>query len=129
MLNSNAFSYVDVLGKAADASWLRESALANNVANVDTPGYKRQDVEFQSVLESELRNTKYKGLDDAVKNVAVQKLDPTIYTDYGSYSYRLDDNNVDIDTENVEIASEQLRYQTLTSAVSREFDRFRSVIK
>ena len=31
----------------------------------------------------------------------------------------LDGNNVDIDTENVELASEQLRYQTLTSAVKR----------
>ncbi|MCR5144011.1 MAG: flagellar basal body rod protein FlgB [Lachnospiraceae bacterium] len=129
MLNSNAFSYVDVLGKAADASWMRESALANNIANVDTPGYKRQDVEFQNVLESELKSTKYKGLNDAVNNVKLDRLDPDIYTDYGSFSYRLDGNNVDVDTENVEIASEQLRYQTLTSAVSREFDRFKSVIK
>ena len=43
MINSNVFDYVNVIGKAADASWLRNDILANNIANVDTPGYKRQE--------------------------------------------------------------------------------------
>ena len=47
MIHSNAFSYINVLDKAADASWIRENAIANNIANVDTPGYKRQDVQFE----------------------------------------------------------------------------------
>ena len=40
-MNSGAFGYVDVLKTAADASWLREEVLTNNIANVDTPNYKR----------------------------------------------------------------------------------------
>ena len=44
MFQSNVFNYVNVLDKAADASWLRNDAIGNNLANVDTPGYKRQDV-------------------------------------------------------------------------------------
>ena len=36
MINSNAFDYINVLDKAADASWLRNEVIANNIANVDT---------------------------------------------------------------------------------------------
>ena len=50
MINSNVFDYINVLNKAADASALRHKAISNNIANVDTPGYKRQDVNFGSVL-------------------------------------------------------------------------------
>ena len=41
MINSNVFDYVNVLQKAADASSLRNEVLSNNIANIDTPGYKR----------------------------------------------------------------------------------------
>ena len=47
MILSGAYNYVNVLDKAADASWLRNEAIANNIANVDTPYYKRQDVNFE----------------------------------------------------------------------------------
>lgn len=128
MIQSNAFSYINVLDKAADASWIRENAITNNVANVDTPGYKRQDVDFQDILERKLKSTKYTSLQDAVNNVPLDQLNSRVYTDYGSYSYRLDGNNVDIDTENVELASEQLRYQTLTTTMSLEFSRLKSAM-
>ncbi len=128
MLQSTAFNYVNVLDAAADASWVRENAIANNVANVDTPGYKRQDVEFESVLSSALNNTQYSSLSEAVNNVDLSNVSATVYTDYSSYSYRLDGNNVDIDTENVELASEQLRYTTLTTAMTQEFSRLKSAM-
>ena len=40
MINSTAFDYVNVLTKAADASYQREAILANNISNVDTPDRK-----------------------------------------------------------------------------------------
>ena len=129
MINSNAFSYINVLDRAADASWTRETVIGNNIANVDTPGYKRQDVAFEDVLKRELKSSKYDTLQKAVDNVSLNKLEGRTYTDYASYSYRLDGNNVDIDTENVELASEQLRYQTLTSAVSYEFTRMNTAMQ
>ena len=46
MITTNAFDYINIMDKAADASWKRESAISNNIANADTPGYKRQDVDF-----------------------------------------------------------------------------------
>ena len=129
MINSNAFSYINVLDRAADASWTRETVIGNNIANVDTPGYKRQDVAFEDVLKRELKSSKQDTLQKAVDNVSLNKLEGRTYTDYASYSYRLDGNNVDIDTENVELASEQLRYQTLTSAVSNEFTRMNTAMQ
>ena len=129
MINSNAFSYINVLDRAADASWTRETVIGNNIANVDTPGYKRQDVAFEDDLKRELKSSKYDTLQKAVDNVSLNKLEGRTYTDYASYSYRLDGNNVDIDTENVELASEQLRYQTLTSAVSNEFTRMNTAMQ
>ena len=86
MINSNAFSYINVLDRAADASWTRESAIANNVANVDTPGYKRQDVAFEDILKRELKSSKYNTLQKAVDQVSLDKLEGQVYTDYASYS-------------------------------------------
>ncbi len=130
MINSDAFSYINVLDKAADASYTRETLIANNLANVDTPTYKRKDIDFQSVLEKELRadSTKYPNLDTLVKHMDTSELSADVYTDYANYSYRIDKNNVDVDTENVELASEQLRYQQLTTAVSQEFSHLKTAI-
>ena len=44
MIQSNAYSYINVLDKALDASNLRETVITNNLANVNTPGYKRREV-------------------------------------------------------------------------------------
>lgn len=129
MLNSTAFDYVNVLDKAADASWKRENILANNIANVDTVGYKRRDLNFEQVLREELGNSKYVSLDTKVKNADLSKLNPSVYKDYAHYSYRLDGNNVDIDIEEVELASEQIKYEALTKGINYEFTRMKSVIK
>ncbi len=129
MFNANAYDYINVLDKAADASWLRESTITNNIANVDTPGYKRQDVDFESMLKRELTNSKYTSLDSKVSKVNLSDLNATTYTDSANYSYRLDGNNVDIDTEEAELASEQIRYSGLTDSISQEISRMKTVMK
>lgn len=131
MISTNAFDYINIMDKAADASWTRENVIANNIANVDTPGYKRQDVDFESALKKELGSTKYTSLDKKVRalNTDLSGLSVSPYTDAVNYSYRLDGNNVDVDTENVELASEQLRYELLTTAINEEFSRMKLVLK
>ena len=57
MLASGIYDYIDVLNKGADAAWLRETAISNNIANGDTPGYKRQDVDFEGILERSEEHT------------------------------------------------------------------------
>lgn len=129
MISTDAFSYINVLDKAADASWTREGLIANNIANADTPGYKRQDIDFQTALQNELGRYKYTSLDTKIKNADLTELNPMVYTDHGGYSYRLDDNNVDPDTEQVELASEQIKYQALTTSITSEFQRLQAVLK
>lgn len=130
MLSTNAFDYINVLDKAADASWLRETAITHNLANIDTPGYKRMDVDFQSVLEKELGMSKYTSLDKKVRglNRDLSGLTVSTYTDSSNFSYRLDGNNVDVDTENVELASEQIRYEALTSSINSQFNCMKAAI-
>ena len=48
MINTNIYNYINVLDKAADAANLSNEVLSNNIANVDTPNYKRKDVSFQN---------------------------------------------------------------------------------
>ena len=129
MINSNVYDYIDVLNKAADASALRHKAISNNIANVDTPGYKRQDVNFESILASEIGKTKYTSLDEKIKDVSLSNLNVSTYRDSTNYSYRLDGNNVDVDTENVEMAANQIQYKGLVDSMTQEFNRIKLVMK
>ena len=128
MINCTSFDYINLLTKSADASWKRETVISNNIANVNTPGYKRKDLNFQGVLTEELGRCKHESLDSKVSDVDLSRLDPQIYVDSANYSYRMDGNNVDIDTENVELASEQIRYEGLTDCINSEFERMKAVI-
>ena len=129
MISSGAYNYINVLEKASDASWTRNSVISNNIANVDTPGYKRKDLNFENTLKTELGRRKHESLDSKMKDVDLSRLNPSVYVDSSNYSYRLDGSNVDIDTEEVELASEQIRYQGITAGINGQFDRMRSVIK
>lgn len=131
MINSTAFNYINLLDKAADASWTRESVITQNIANSDTPGYKRQDLDFETQLKNSLKHFKYQSLDEKVNRVnkaGLKRLNANIYTDLDNYSYRLDGNNVDISTENVELASEQIKYEALTTSINSEFSRMRNAM-
>lgn len=129
MINSGVYSYINVLDKAADASWTRNELIANNIANQDTPGYKRQDVDFESQLTEALKHQKYTSIDAKVKNVDFSRLKPRIYTDSGDFSYRLDGNNVDPEQEQVQLAANQLRYQGLMASLTAEFNNLKAVMK
>ena len=129
MINSDIYNYIDVFTKAADASSLRNKTIANNIANIDTPHYKRQDVSFSANLQQALKNSRFETLDDKVKSLDSTKLRGVVYTDNEAFSYRLDGNNVDVDTENVYMAENQLMYQGLTKSLSSQFQNIQAVLK
>lgn len=130
-MSTNMFGYVNVLKSAADASWLRETVLTNNIANAQTPGYKRQDVEFKSYLSSAISCAAGPDstLTKKVNNVNFNRLSTRTYTDNTNLSYRLDGNNVDLSTENAELAAEQLNYNALIDSMNNEFTRMKAVLK
>ena len=127
MVLSNAYNYINGLDKAADASWLRNDVLANNIANADTPNYKRKDVQFETYLANAVAGTD--SLDETVSKIDLNTLNASTYTEQVNLSYRMDGNNVDISTENVELAKNQLKYYTLMNSISNEFSRLRSAIR
>ncbi len=126
MIGSNAYNYINVLNKAADASWKRNEVISNNIANVNTPGYKRKDVQFESYLMSALAGGD--SLDHSVANADMGNLVASVYTDNATLSYRLDGNNVNIDTENVNLAENQIKYYTLLDSMTQEFSRIKTVL-
>lgn len=130
MIGSNAYNYINVLNKAADASWTRNEVIANNIANVSTPNYKRKDIKFEDYMRQELMKDGIDGgdLNKRVANVDLAKLRTTLYTDQSELSYRLDGNNVDINTENANLAENQIKYYTLLDSMSQEFSRIKSVL-
>lgn len=130
-MSTGAFGYVNLLKSAADASWTREEVLTNNIANVDTPNYKRQDVGFSSYLANALQRSgkNSSSLTQRVNNVDYKDISIRTYTDNSTLSYRTDGNNVDLSTENVELASEQINYNALIDSMNNEFSRFKSVLK
>ena len=122
MFSANVYNFVNVLDKAADASWARNEILSNNIANVDTPDFKRSDINFESYLSAELEGAGASSIRETVANVELNNINYSAYTDMSELSYRLDGNNVDIDTENVELASNQVKYNALLDSISNEFN-------
>lgn len=123
---ANMFSYVDVLGKAANASFTRMEVISDNIANVSTPNYKRKDVQFESYLAAQIGDGD--NLEQCIENINLDSLQATTYVDNSQYSYRYDGNNVDIDTENSEMAKTQIRYQTLMESLTNEYSRIKTAL-
>ena len=129
MIHSNAFDYINVLDKTADAAWTRHEIISNNIANADTPGYKRQDINFEGELRRALGNSRYTSVDAKVSGLKANRLKARTYKDYTNYSYRTDGNNVDPDTENVMLASNQLKYNAIMTGINQEFANLKMVTK
>lgn len=123
-------------GIAQLTAWLnglsrRQSAIANNVANIDTPGYRRQEVNFETELQRAFgRTTGSLAVTDprhiAAPPRAVNQLglDPQQHLT----SSRLDGNTVDIDQEMVLLAETQMRYQAAAQALTKKLTNIRTAI-
>lgn len=129
MINTNVYDYINVLGKTADASWQRNEVIANNIANVNTPGYKRQDINFETQLRKALGESRYESVDAKISHLSGAEIKPRVFVDAANFSYRLDGNNVDIDTENIELASNQIKYNGLLQGINQEFANLKMVLK
>lgn len=128
MIGSNVYNYINVLNKAADATFVRQQVLMNNLANVSTPDFKRSDITFEKYLKTELSTDGRLSMDKAVAGVDLGNLKASVYVDQSELSYRLDGNNVDVDTESSNLAQNQIRYMTLIDSMTQEFSRIKMVL-
>ena len=127
--NSNLFDYVNVMGAALDATAKREAIISNNIANVNTPNFKRKDIRFETELKNAFIRANGDEVDFKVKNLDLKSIEPKVYTDYAELSYRYDGNNVDINTENGIAAANQIKYNGLMGALNKDFAQMMSVMK
>lgn len=116
------FSSIDVINKAIDASLIRKNLISQNISNSDTPGYKRVDADFESVLAKEVKLKGINGID-------TDKLKTKIYTDHQTSSYRMDGNNVDIQIERSEQAKVEMRYNALVTRMNAQLGRIKNVLQ
>ena len=123
---------LNVLQKGLEASSMRQQVLSNNVANIDTPNFKRSDVDFQAVLGAAL-GEKSGALS---MKLTSSKHIPGVAEGGGSgivmdqaTSLRNDGNNVDVDREMTNVAENGLYYNSLTRAISSQLGMLRMVIK
>ncbi|MFZ5352089.1 MAG: flagellar basal body rod protein FlgB [Bacillota bacterium] len=121
-----------LLEKALDAAWLRNEVIANNIANVNTPGFKKSSVSFENALNSSMNELSISGKMTRPSHMPTGKnanmiTNPEIVTEEHT-SMRRDGNNVDIDVEMAELAKNSIKYNTLINQISREFRKLRSVI-
>lgn len=121
MFNS-MFSGIDKIGRGLDASWKKNEVISSNIANVDTPGYKKKKAVFGDLLKGELSSSSLKtgsADDDLV----------TITTDMSTRNMRTDENNVNIDEEMSDLAKNQIYYSVLTQRATGEIEKLRSAIR
>src|SRR5579875_594334 len=93
------------LEAAMRGSMLRQSLLTNNLANVDTPGYQREDVNFQSTLANALQSGQ-----------SPSQVTFSPYTQAGVTS--ADGNGINAEQESADLAENGLLYQDLTEIAS-----------
>lgn len=112
-----------LMQKALDGAWLRQEVLAENVANSETPGYKRQDVDFRTALAKavEPRMTLLTTSERHVDSRGSQGIRVT--QDEGRITP--DGNGVDMDREMAEVSANAMYY----AAVSRQLSGYLSLIR
>ncbi|MGE5405824.1 MAG: flagellar basal body rod protein FlgB [Candidatus Saccharibacteria bacterium] len=123
--------------KALEGSALRQKVIANNLANVDTPGYKSLDVSFEDELKKamssapgsslQLTNTNPRHFQINGQPANLDTFKPEV-KELKDFSLRNDKNNVDIDRENANLAKNELYYDSVLRSLNDEFRVLRMAV-
>ncbi|GCL71355.1 flagellar basal body rod protein FlgB [Paenibacillus sp. JMULE4] len=119
-----------LLEQSLNAATLRQKVIADNVANVDTPYFKRSEVRFEEFLQQELNGGELQGYRTDPRHFYIGRSSdprPQIVRDNQSMINN-NLNNVDIDYEMALMAKNQLRYNTMVQQVSSEINKVRTAI-
>jgi flagellar basal-body rod protein FlgB len=123
----------NLMERTLDASSLRQKVIANNIANVDTPHFKRSDVMFEELLQNAMNpsTSSITGYRSDPRHFLIGKSSagilPEIKTDQNS-AVNNNMNNVDMDYEMSLMAKNQLEYNVLIQQMNSEFKKMRTVL-
>lgn len=120
---------INMAEKTLDFLWKKESVISNNLANVETPGYKAKYVTFEEEFKSRI-DAAARGKNTDVGNIR-RAIEESVYRVHVSQNEtaRADGNNVNADTEIMELTRTALQYQYLLSSVNADITRLNAVIK
>jgi flagellar basal-body rod protein FlgB len=109
------------LERAIQGAAMRQTALSSNIANANTPGYRRQDVDFHSALRAAFAQA---------PESTSQALETASFSPQADASAVLqaDGNGVDIDVESANLAKNGLEYQALVTVARARLDILRSAM-
>ncbi len=120
---------------AISAANLRQQVITNNIANADTPYFKRSEVSFENVLQSQMDDggSSFSGITTNPRHFQIGSApgsvpQPTIVTDKGTVMNN-NLNNVDIDVEMSDLAENQLRYNTYIEQINHQIKMMRTAIQ
>ena len=126
-----------VLTQAMAGYSARNTAIANNIANADTPGYKRVDVSFESALADAVDADRDRLKMDVGSSIAaidgsdvtrrVDEVAPNVMST-DTTTMRVDGSNVDPDDEMARLSENQLASTTVVSLLDKRFAQFRTAI-
>lgn len=116
---------IDYMIKTMDWSAERQKILAHNIANADTPGYKRMDLDFPGELKKSVERLEMKQTHPSHLPGTVNKKS-TLQKDWGSV--RVDKNNVDHEVEMIKYIENAMYFQGLTQELNNQFRRLRMAI-
>ncbi len=115
---------INLMNKDLDGLWTRQQAISDNLANVETPGYKSKQVSFEDQLQEQL-STNTGSNSDLINRLKNTQPVTTVTDDK---SLRLDGNNVDVEQQNIELARTQLNYMYSLRELSDYFSRLKYAI-
>lgn len=114
----SATASIDVLARLLDVADLRHRVIAQNMANVNTPGYHRKQVDFEDAFQKALQKPEGKPL----------QVEPKVVEGPGSLQSRVDGNTVDIDLEMAQLAKNTLLYQAFAQIIAHRIGVTRTAI-
>lgn len=108
--------------KLLDASALRQEAIASNLANAETPGYRRVDVstDFATELRAQL--------DAGQSGGSISSVTPTLAVDNTARTVRPDGNSVDLEHELLAMNQNSIEYTYLTDTVTWNIKQLKMAI-
>ena len=111
-----------LLEKMLDVSSVKHKVIANNIANVNTPGYKKMEVSFADQLEKAVNESSMNKFDTFQPKIVISKEDT-------GKIVRNDGNNVDMDKEVSSLVKNTLSYNIYTQLLSKKFEGIKSAIE
>ena len=112
-----------MMERSMDFLWTKQTAILDNIANIETPNYKAKYVTFEETLQQKLNSAN--GNVGQIRN-ALENTSASVYTAVNEQA-RADGNGVDMNEQSVELARNAFQQQHVYNAISTELSLLRTV--